>query len=73
MPRLSRSVARRIAALSTAVTVALVLLTSGAIENGRADSRPVCTHGASSLGPIVLQDGQVVGGSTTPTTEACLP
>ena len=73
MPRVSVSVRRRVAAFATIAAVALVMLTAGAIENGKADSHPACTHGASSLGPISLSDGQVVGGSTTPTTEACLP
>jgi hypothetical protein len=64
---------RRLAAFAVAVTAALVTLTTGAIENGKADSQPACTYGLSSLGPIYLRDGQVVGGSTTPVTEPCLP
>lgn len=72
MPRVSTVSTKRIAAAATIVTAVLILLT-GAIEPGRADSRPSCTHGASSLGPVVLEGGRIVGGSTTPTTEACLP
>ena len=48
---------RRIAAFAAIVTVGLVMLTAGAIESGKADSHPACTHGASSLGPIGLRDG----------------
>ena len=66
MPRVSVSDQPTIAAFATIATVALVMLTAGAIENGKADSQPACTHGLSSLGPISLSDGQVVGGSTTP-------
>jgi hypothetical protein len=73
MRLVSRTMTRRLAAFATLVTVGLVMLTAGAIENGKADSHPACTHGASSLGPIELRDGVVVGGNTTPTTEACLP
>jgi hypothetical protein len=27
----------------------------------------------SSIGPVFIKDGKVVGGDTTPHTEACLP
>ncbi len=73
MRPLSTRVTRRIAPVAAVGTAALLLLTTGAIENVKADTSPICTHGSSSLGPIVLEDGHVVGGSTTPTTEACLP
>lgn len=73
MSRLLASIPRRTAAFVAIMTAALLLVTAGAIESGKADAQPACTHGASSLGPISLSDGQVVGGSTTPTTEACLP
>jgi len=49
-----------------------------ALATGAAGSRPAqdpsaeCTHGASSIGPVVLDHGRVVGGSTTPVMEACL-
>jgi hypothetical protein len=33
---------------------------------------PVCTHGVSSIGPVYLKDGKVVG-DAAPQTEACLP
>ena len=73
MRRLRTRVTRRIAAVAAVGTAALLLLTAGAIENVNADASPICTHGASSLGPILLEDGHVVGGATTPATEACLP
>ena len=63
---------RRLAAFAIAVTAALVMLTAGAIENGKADSRPACTHGLSSLGPIYLGTARW-SRLTTPVTEACLP
>jgi hypothetical protein len=43
----------------------------GAAGSGRA--APRCTHGVSSIGPVYFRDGKVVGGDTTPHTEACLP
>jgi hypothetical protein len=33
---------------------------------------PVCTHGLSSIGPVYLKGGKIVGGDTRPHTEACL-
>jgi hypothetical protein len=38
---------------------------------GRANQQ--CTHGLSSIGPVFMKDGKIVGGDTTPHTEACLP
>jgi len=32
-----------------------------------------CSHGLSSIGPVIIKDGKVVGGDTVPHTEACLP
>jgi len=31
-----------------------------------------CTHGLSSIGPVTLVDGRLVGGSAVAHTEACL-
>jgi hypothetical protein len=59
-----------------AIVVAALLLfvASSAAERGQPHrKKPVCTHGASSIGPIFLRAGKVVGGDTTPHTEACLP
>lgn len=41
------------------------------VSTATADS-PVCTHGVSSVGPVTLEHGRLVG-NTTPHTEACLP
>jgi hypothetical protein len=48
-----------------------VLLGLVAARPGRAHQR--CTHGVSSIGPVLIENGKVVGGDTTPHTEACLP
>jgi hypothetical protein len=55
-----------VVALSVVVILGLV-----AARSGRA--HPRCTHGVSSLGPVYIKDGRVVGGDTTPDTQACLP
>jgi hypothetical protein len=52
-------------------SVVLVLVLVGAARGDSAQQ--TCTHGLSSLGPVEIVDGKVVGGSTTPQTEACLP
>jgi hypothetical protein len=70
---MTRRYGTRKLATATLVIVGLSVLPAGAVESGKADSSPACTHGLSSLGPVLFRDGQVVGGSTTPTTEACLP
>ena len=57
-------------ALAIAVSV-VVLLGLVAARPGRAHEP--CTHGVSSIGPVYIKDGKVVGGDTTPHTEACLP
>jgi hypothetical protein len=56
------------------VAAALIMLVCVAAVAGMTQSKtqPVCTHGASSIGPVTLVDGKVVGGSTVPHTEACL-
>ena len=51
----------------------LVLVLVGAAR-GSGNPKPVhCTHGVSSLGPVQIANGKIVGGSATPYTEACLP
>jgi hypothetical protein len=41
---------------------------------GSGNPKPVhCTHGVSSLGPVEIVNGKIVGGSATPHTEACMP
>jgi hypothetical protein len=59
-----------LAAFAIAVSV-VVLLGLVAARPGRAHQR--CTHGVSSIGPVLIKDGKIVGGDTTPHTEACLP
>jgi len=58
--------------------VALAIMLSVLVLIGLAAARPSrahqpCTHGVSSIGPVFIENGQVVGGDTTPDTEACLP
>ena len=52
----------------------LVLMLVGAARGD--DNKPRlnngCTHGVSSIGPVEIANGKLVGGSTTPHTEACL-
>ena len=54
------------------LTISLAALISSVAGSSAERTRP-CTHGASSIGPVFLDHGHVVGGSTTPHTEACLP
>jgi hypothetical protein len=66
---------RVVLGLWTAVGLLLVLVLVGAARGddnkpGRRSDR--CTHGASSIGPVEIANGMIVGGSTTPHTEACL-
>jgi hypothetical protein len=64
--------ARRTALMALAVALAAMMAVGlVAAASGRDDRR--CTHGASSIGPVILRNGRVVGGDTTPHTEACLP
>jgi hypothetical protein len=50
-----------------------VLVLVGAARGGGQSRKPQCTHGVSSIGPMVIADGRPVSGSTTPNTQACLP
>ena len=62
----------RAALVAIAIALSLaVLLGLAAASPGEAPKR--CTHGLSSVGPVVVENGKVVGGDTTPDTEACLP
>jgi hypothetical protein len=56
------------------VAAALLVLIVVAAVTGMARSKPQppCTHGVSSVGPVTLVKGKIVGGSTVPHTEACL-
>ena len=58
--------------------VALAVALAVAVVTGLVAAHPVrahqpCTHGVSSIGPVYIENGKVVGGDTTPHTEACLP
>lgn len=56
------------------VVALLVLVVVGAARGGgHSRRRPPCTHGISSIGPIVIENGKAVSGSDTPHTQACLP
>jgi hypothetical protein len=68
-----RKGSRLVVGLWLAAGVLVVLIAVGAARGAPAHGRQQCTHGASSIGPMEIVDGQVVGGSTTPDTEACLP
>jgi len=69
----ARGLERSIAALSLVVT--FVLFIPGAVGLGSARSTPTCKqpHVVSWLGPVFVRNGRIVGGSTTPVTEGCLP
>jgi len=64
---------RAVLGLWTVAGLLLVLVLVGA---ARGDDKPKrshrCTHGVSSIGPVEIVSGKVIGGSTTPHTEACL-
>jgi hypothetical protein len=49
-----------------AALIAVVVVTTATADT------PVCTHGVSSVGPVVLTHGRL-SGNATPRTEACLP
>jgi hypothetical protein len=61
----------RLAWIGAILAVLLFAATSSA-ERMSPDTTPACTHGMSSIGPVVLRDGKLVGGDDTPHTEACL-
>ena len=53
--------------------VLLVLVVVGAARGDVPHRVRGCTHGVSSIGPVAVVDGKVVGGSARPHTQACLP
>jgi hypothetical protein len=66
---------RRRAVLGLWVVAGLLLvlvLVGAARGDGKPNRSHRCTHGVSSIGPVEIANGKVVGGSTTPHTEACL-
>jgi hypothetical protein len=56
-------------AIAAAIATALVL---GVAAAAGGDATRRCTHGLSSIGPVRIESGQIVGGDSTPHTEACL-
>jgi hypothetical protein len=54
-------------------TALAVLFLVGAAKGGGRQGHARCTHGVSSIGPVVIASGRAVRGSTTPHTQACLP
>jgi hypothetical protein len=64
---------RAVLALWILVGLLVVLVVVGAARgNDRPKRSHRCTHGLSSIGPVQIENGKVVGGSATPHTEACL-
>jgi hypothetical protein len=63
-----------VAALWVVAVLMLLLVVVGA---ARSDAKPTqtqrCTHGLSSIGPVTIVDGKIVGGLPAAHTEACLP
>jgi hypothetical protein len=57
-------------AFATALSAFLVI---GLAAPPPGHARQRCTHGVSSIGPVTIEHGKIVGGDTTPQTEACLP
>jgi hypothetical protein len=63
---------RRLAAVAVLVLVALAAAGIAALSvHAAATRRHACTHGLSSVGPVTIVDGHVVG-SAVAHTEACL-
>ena len=63
----------RLAWIGAILAAVLLFAATSSAERMTAGAKPACTHGVSSIGPVVLRDGKVVGGNGTPHTEACLP
>jgi hypothetical protein len=55
------------------VGLLLVLVVLGAARGNDEPRRSQrCTHGLSSIGPVQIANGKIIGGSATPHKEACL-
>jgi hypothetical protein len=61
----SRGAARLFRLVLVGILIAVVLATTATADS------PRCTHGVSSVGPVVLKDGHL-SGDTQPRTETCL-
>ena len=60
-------------ALLVGLAIAVSVLVAGLAAAAPGNPHRHCSHGLSSIGPVVIKDGKVVGGDTVPHTEACLP
>jgi hypothetical protein len=58
-----------VVAIAAAIVMAFLLGVAAAA--GR-EITPRCTYGLSSIGPVEIENGQIVGGDSVPHTEACL-
>lgn len=56
-----------------ALVVAVFVMSASASSAEREPGRRGCTYGLSSIGPVYLRDGKVIGGDTPPHTDSCLP
>ena len=63
----------RLAWIAAVLVAVLLFAATSSAERMNAGTTAACTHGLSSIGPVSLRNGKVVGGSGTPHTEACLP
>ncbi len=63
----------RLAWIGAILAAVLLFAASSSAERIDVGTTQSCTHGASSIGPVVLRDGTMVGSDDTPHTEACLP
>jgi len=63
----------RLVLLAAILAGVLLFAATSAAERGEGAAIPACTQGTSSIGPIVIRDGRVVGGDPTPHTESCVP
>jgi hypothetical protein len=65
---------RRLAVVLCALLVSAVAAGLGVVSvHAASGKRQGCRYGVSSIGPVIIADGVVVGGSTVPQTEDCLP
>jgi hypothetical protein len=62
----------RLAWVGAILAAALLFAATSSAERVEGGGTPSCTHGLSSIGPVALRDGKVVG-DDAPHTEACLP
>jgi hypothetical protein len=58
---------------AVAFTAAIAVAVGFGVAAAGRNPTPRCTHGLSSIGPVEIQNGRIVGGDQVPHTEACLP